>query len=298
MMIRNTVQSRLNIKISQKCDTLFSQNSWQILRSYIGWLWLHFISFHAINVTTLSCTLLWVTTSRTSVTGYKGLNCTEDIDECTRDLFLCGAGSCINIRGSFKCQCPEGKCGRQCADDDPCNVSISRPCPPSQPRGELNNWAVPTVETVYWFWVRRTMSKISSCGICGEQGGTGQVFLWEFWFLPPFITRSLLKWSGANTWCLLEAIVPRDSSSWYPQRKRKTSSIIIKLTSSFYCNLKVHFINSKTGYLTWRLDNWIWLITWNLVMSDPFWYCFWVFQTLLASAFQDSFRLKSPRPHD
>jgi hypothetical protein len=70
--------------------------------------------------------------SHTTVTGYKGLNCTEDIDECTRDLFLCGAGSCLNIPGSFRCQCPEGKCGPQCADDDPCNVSISSTCSFSQ----------------------------------------------------------------------------------------------------------------------------------------------------------------------
>jgi Calcium-binding EGF domain. len=52
------------------------------------------------------------------------MNCTKDIDECSTDLFLCGEGSCINIPGSYKCDCPDGKCGSQCAEDDPCYVSM------------------------------------------------------------------------------------------------------------------------------------------------------------------------------
>jgi hypothetical protein len=56
------------------------------------------------------------------------VNCTEDIDECSRDLSLCGMGSCLNIHGNFKCQCPEGKCGLKCTDSDPCYVSICGHC--------------------------------------------------------------------------------------------------------------------------------------------------------------------------
>lgn len=56
------------------------------------------------------------------------MNCTEDIDECSRDLFLCGMGTCLNIPGNFRCQCPEGKCGFKCDDDDTCYVSICSYC--------------------------------------------------------------------------------------------------------------------------------------------------------------------------
>jgi protein crumbs len=60
-----------------------------------------------------------------SGTGFEGPNCTTDIDECRTDLFLCGEGSCFNTRGSYTCICPDGKCGRLCAYDDPCYIN---PC--------------------------------------------------------------------------------------------------------------------------------------------------------------------------
>ncbi|PSN38075.1 hypothetical protein C0J52_00824 [Blattella germanica] len=55
-----------------------------------------------------------------SSTGYEGVDCTVDIDECAFGDLPCGTGRCINIPGSFKCQCPDGKCGPLCAQDDPC----------------------------------------------------------------------------------------------------------------------------------------------------------------------------------
>ncbi|XP_021706793.1 protein crumbs isoform X1 [Aedes aegypti] len=54
-------------------------------------------------------------------TGFEGKNCEIDIDECYELRINCGGrGSCINTRGSFKCQCDEGMCGKECAQVDPC----------------------------------------------------------------------------------------------------------------------------------------------------------------------------------
>ncbi|XP_058822822.1 protein crumbs isoform X2 [Topomyia yanbarensis] len=56
-----------------------------------------------------------------SGTGFEGLNCEADIDECYEERIKCGGrGLCINTRGSFRCQCDEGMCGKDCAQIDPC----------------------------------------------------------------------------------------------------------------------------------------------------------------------------------
>ena len=34
--------------------------------------------------------------------------CVTDIDECARDPSLCRGGHCVNVIGSFQCQCAEG----------------------------------------------------------------------------------------------------------------------------------------------------------------------------------------------
>lgn len=31
-----------------------------------------------------------------------------DIDECIENGPLCGAGSCLNTKGSYRCVCPDG----------------------------------------------------------------------------------------------------------------------------------------------------------------------------------------------
>ncbi|KAJ8978000.1 hypothetical protein NQ317_004545 [Molorchus minor] len=62
-------------------------------------------------------------------TGYMGLLCEVDIDECKTNSMACGrAGTCENMPGSYRCICDtiKGKCGHQCDLDDPCE--IERPC--------------------------------------------------------------------------------------------------------------------------------------------------------------------------
>lgn len=53
-----------------------------------------------------------------------------DIDECKTDrLSACGrSGTCENTPGSYRCICDEieGKCGKQCDLDDPCQKE--KPC--------------------------------------------------------------------------------------------------------------------------------------------------------------------------
>ncbi|XP_055602052.1 protein crumbs isoform X2 [Uranotaenia lowii] len=58
-----------------------------------------------------------------SGTGYEGRNCEVDIDECYVERINCGGrGSCINTRGSFRCKCNEGMCGKGCDKEDPCKI--------------------------------------------------------------------------------------------------------------------------------------------------------------------------------
>lgn len=57
-----------------------------------------------------------------------GSNCEVDIDECLTENISCGGlGTCLNTKGSYKCQCNEGMCGTDCNLTDPCQENES-PC--------------------------------------------------------------------------------------------------------------------------------------------------------------------------
>ncbi|KAL3086398.1 hypothetical protein niasHT_033516 [Heterodera trifolii] len=47
--------------------------------------------------------------------GWKGQNCTEDVDECSDEMTRCFNGKCVNLVGSYKCECEFGYTGDMCA---------------------------------------------------------------------------------------------------------------------------------------------------------------------------------------
>ncbi|XP_044019722.1 protein crumbs isoform X2 [Aphidius gifuensis] len=54
-------------------------------------------------------------------TGYVGPDCSDDINECEEGgEQICGNGICINLPGTFKCNCDDGYCGANCQLVDPC----------------------------------------------------------------------------------------------------------------------------------------------------------------------------------
>ena len=59
------------------------------------------------------------------IPGWKGDNCTEDIDECLSDPCKNGA-TCNNFDGGFNCTCVPGYVGTLCEED--VNECESSPC--------------------------------------------------------------------------------------------------------------------------------------------------------------------------
>lgn len=58
-------------------------------------------------------------------TGWRGIKCTADIDECTRSP--CPSNTiCVNTQGSYKCSCPTGWTGLKCDID--INECLINPC--------------------------------------------------------------------------------------------------------------------------------------------------------------------------
>lgn len=61
-------------------------------------------------------------------TGFHGLNCEIDIDECVMSADYCGDdGQCVNLPGSFKCICEQEFCGAYCNVTDPCKRNSDQP---------------------------------------------------------------------------------------------------------------------------------------------------------------------------
>jgi len=58
-------------------------------------------------------------------TGFEGVNCDIDIDECSINTEYCGGlGRCINLPGNFKCICQDSFCGVYCNYTDPCKQDM------------------------------------------------------------------------------------------------------------------------------------------------------------------------------
>eukprot|EP00730_Choanoeca_flexa_P000967 TRINITY_DN10418_c0_g2_i2.p1 TRINITY_DN10418_c0_g2~~TRINITY_DN10418_c0_g2_i2.p1 ORF type:complete len:614 (+),score=65.24 TRINITY_DN10418_c0_g2_i2:26-1843(+) len=49
---------------------------------------------------------------------WTGINCSQDVDECAAQPGVCGAGRCLNLQGSFACDCAgSGFEGQRCGQD-------------------------------------------------------------------------------------------------------------------------------------------------------------------------------------
>lgn len=48
------------------------------------------------------------------LSGFRGVHCDADINECEQTPDICGNGTCFNYAGDFRCECPVGFEGFQC----------------------------------------------------------------------------------------------------------------------------------------------------------------------------------------
>lgn len=58
--------------------------------------------------------------------GYKGIDCSEDINECIQGSPCEHNGKCVNTPGSFECNCTQGFTGPRCETN--VNECESHPC--------------------------------------------------------------------------------------------------------------------------------------------------------------------------
>ncbi|KAL8626002.1 hypothetical protein ACOMHN_012594 [Nucella lapillus] len=57
-------------------------------------------------------------------TGYKGANCSQDVNECERFLPCQNNNTCVNTVGSFTCECGGQYLGDRCEHQNPCNSTL------------------------------------------------------------------------------------------------------------------------------------------------------------------------------
>lgn len=53
-------------------------------------------------------------------TGYTGVDCSYDVNECKELNVDCGHGTCENLPGFYRCICDKGYCGSNCGMENPC----------------------------------------------------------------------------------------------------------------------------------------------------------------------------------
>uniref|UniRef100_A0A2C9JPX0 EGF-like domain-containing protein n=1 Tax=Biomphalaria glabrata TaxID=6526 RepID=A0A2C9JPX0_BIOGL len=64
------------------------------------------------------------------ITGWKGDNCNQDVDECATNGACLLGQICVNTLGSFKCECPSGfeNISGQCQDINECLDVLDNKC--------------------------------------------------------------------------------------------------------------------------------------------------------------------------
>ena len=61
-------------------------------------------------------------------TGFTGLDCSIDVDECQMSSTDCGRGTCENVIGLYRCLCDDGYCGVNCNMENYCAKEVKLCC--------------------------------------------------------------------------------------------------------------------------------------------------------------------------
>ena len=88
-------------------------------------LWMHVCPAKGISSLSPIPLIRWLTPDnhRISLTGYEGITCSQDVDECAQGT-PCNNGTCRNSLGSFSCLCGSEYLGDRCEYANPCHLTV------------------------------------------------------------------------------------------------------------------------------------------------------------------------------